>query len=145
MSGFISRAACCGHRPLNYASFNGIERPTLSTRLLKDRDVARFIVAPSGYGKTALAIEYAETMFDWAHVFWINAQSPCFIRDLDAGVIASECLKSDRQLALVVFDDVPVLELDRAESFSREIDALLSARREPRDFGKRLKLRLGPA
>ena len=130
MSGFISRAACRGHRPPAFADYSGYERPALSSLLLKDRGVARFIVAPSGYGKSALAFEYAGTMFGWIHTFWINAQSPCFIRDLDAGVIASSCLALDEEASLVVFDDLPALDDDRVVRFSREIDDLLAKKCE---------------
>ena len=65
--------------------------------MLKGRDVARFIVAPDGYGKTLLALDYAETMFSWSHTFWVKAASPCFIRDLDDGVVASSCLAYDAE------------------------------------------------
>ena len=125
MTGFIARAACRGRRPSTYASFSGRHRLALMTQMLKERGVARFIVAPTGYGKTSLALEYAETMFGWAHVFWINGKSPCFIRDLDAGEISKLCFKADRKATLVVFEDVPALDAERAEAFSSEIDALL--------------------
>lgn len=126
MSGYINRAACRGRRPSAYASYNGYERAIQISAMLKNREVARFIVAPNGYGKTSLALEYAETMFSWAHTFWFNAQSPCFIRDLDDGIIAQCCQNADSDVALVVFDDVPALDAHRAIAFSREIDALLS-------------------
>lgn len=95
-------------------------------QLLKSRDVARFIVAPSGYGKSYLALEYAETMKFWVHTFWVNAQSPCFVRDLDDGSIAACILESDGEASLVVFDDVPALDADRCGKFSQAIDALLA-------------------
>lgn len=126
MSGFIVRAACRGHRPSHYNAYEGRERPRLLGLLLKDRGVARYIVAPDGYGKTSLAIAYAETMFSWSHTFWVNAASPCFIRDLDEGTIASSCLSFDGEAALVVFDAVPSLDSARAEAFSGEIDKLLA-------------------
>mgnify|MGYP002510071496 CR=1 FL=1 len=125
VSGFVSRAACRGRRPAVFSSLVSKARPTLVARLLKDRGVARFVVAPSGYGKTCLAIEYAETVHSWAHVFWFNSQSPCFVRDLDAGTLASSCLALDPDAALVVFDDVSMLDPARQELFSSAIDDLL--------------------
>ena len=96
-------------------------------RLLKDRSVARFVVAPVGYGKTNLLVDYAETMFSWVHVFWINGASPCFIRDLDEDVIAQGCKEVDAEARLAIFDDVPVLDSERARKFSAQIDYLLEA------------------
>ena len=124
--GFVSRAACRGRRPSQFASHVACERPSLVAQLLKSRDVARFIVAPSGYGKTFLAVEYAETMHSWAHVFWFNAQSPCFVRDLDAGTMAMSCFTFDEEAALIVFDDVPLLDDGRQKEFSSEIDKFLA-------------------
>ena len=115
ISGFISKAACRGYRPARFASHKGRQRSHLIARLAKDRTIARFIVAPHGYGKTSLAIDYAETMFAWAHVFWITAQSPCFIRDLDAGIIANACLGIDSEAKLVVIDDLPQLDAQRVD------------------------------
>ncbi len=125
-SGFISKAACHGYRPRRLTSYNVIQRDRLITRLARDRLVSRFIVAPAGYGKTSLAIDYAETMFSWGHVFWLNAKSPCFIRDLDDGDIASECLSVDPEAKLVIIEDVPQLDAQRVQQFSLEIDTLLA-------------------
>ena len=130
MSGFIVKAACSGRRPNQFAGYSGYQRASLIAHLLKDRSVARFVVAPSGYGKTSLLVDYAETMFAWVHVFWINGQSPCFLRDLDEGDIAKDCMAVDKDVRLVIFDDVPALDATRAESFSHQIDELLMAKCE---------------
>ena len=123
--GYAVRAACHGRRPSQFAANVSHERPMLVAQLLKDREVARFVVAPGGYGKTCLAVEYAESIHSWAHVFWFNAQSPCFVRDLDAGVLASSCFSLDKDSRLVVFDDVPSLDMMRQKALSDEIDKLL--------------------
>lgn len=127
MSGYLSRAACRGRRPVPFSNYNGYARPVLLGRLLQDRGVARFIVAPDGYGKTSLAVEYAETMFSWTHVFWLAAQSPCFIRDLDSGDMADAIAACDDKAALAVFDDVPALSPARAKAFSAVLDTLMKA------------------
>lgn len=126
MSGFISKAACRGRRPSQFVDYHGFQRQDLITRLLKERGVARFIVAPSGYGKTCLAIDYAETVFEWVHTFFINCQSPCFLRDIDDDSIYEACRETDKQVRLVIFDAVPPLDPERAGRLSREIDQLLA-------------------
>lgn len=124
-SGFITRSVCRGYRPKQFVSHGGRQRPHLVARLAKERTVARLVIAPSGYGKTSVVLEYAETMFSWRHVIWLNAKSPCFIRDLDDGDIVSECMARDPELKLVVMDDLPHLEAPRAEALSRDVDAFL--------------------
>ncbi len=122
---FISRSACSNRRPSLKLPHHARDRPHLISKLLKERAVARFIIAPFGYGKTCLADEYAETIHYWAHVFWINCQSPCFLRDLDSGIIFESCIAADQELALVVFEDLPELNEERSETFSSLIDSLL--------------------
>lgn len=122
---FIARAACRGTRPAQFSANNDYRRPALIARLLKERNVARFIVAPCGYGKSSLAMEYAETVFDWEHTFWISGTSPCFLRDLDAEVIESACRAADEHVALVVIDNLPRLDDERTEQLSRQIDSFL--------------------
>ena len=72
-------------------------------------------------------MDYAETMMGFANVIWINGQSPCFVRDLDEGVLASSCREADRSVRLVVIDDLPHLDVARSERLSCEIDDLLQS------------------
>ena len=89
MSTFLKAAACEGRRPRHLAALRCHLRSDLISRLLHDRQVARFVVAPDGFGKSSLAFGYAETVFSFKHVMWINGKSPCFLRDLDAGILAT--------------------------------------------------------
>ncbi|WP_417756464.1 AfsR/SARP family transcriptional regulator [Senegalimassilia anaerobia] len=100
-------------------------RPALVAKLLRERNVARFMVAPSGFGKSTLALEYAETVFAFDHVFWIDCASPCFLRDLDARGIVDGLVEVDDQSFLAVFEDVPPLDSLRAELFGAVLDDLL--------------------
>lgn len=130
MPTFMEAAACGGRRPRLLASLRCFPRADLISRLLRDRQVARFVVAPDGFGKSSLAFGYADTVFSFQHVMWINGKSPCFIRDLDKGVIASEVMEVDSDAALVVIDDVPALAPERVNALSAEIDRLLADRCE---------------
>ena len=130
MSNFILKAACRGRRPSQFSGYNGYQRAVLMGRLLKEREVARFVVAPDGYGKTSLVVDYAETVFSWANVFFVNGQSPCFLRDLDEGALASLILEVDDQARLVVFDDLPMLDTGRAALLSRAVDSLIAKKCE---------------
>ena len=125
--GYLENAACNGRRPKRVGPQRIYSRPRLVKRLVAERDVARFVVAPSGFGKTSLGLEYAASMFSFRGVHWLDCSSPCFLRDLDAGIIAKTFIARPVQLDLVVFDDVPFLADARLECFSHEIDALLDA------------------
>ncbi len=100
-------------------------RPDLVSRLMRERQVTRFLVAPPGYGKTYLALEYAQVVFGFEHVAWIDARSPCFLRDLDGGSLGEDLMKRDKGMRLVVFDDVPRLGTQRADLLSNAFDKLL--------------------
>ena len=123
--GYLENAACNGRRPKKIGPQRIYSRPRLVKRLVAERDVARFVVAPSGFGKTSLGLEYAASMFSFRGVHWLDCSSPCFLRDLDAGIIAKTLIARPAQLDLVVFDDVPFLADARSECFSHEMDALL--------------------
>lgn len=125
MSTFVQQAACRGHRPAQVAPRQHQSRSEVVARLLQNRAVARFLVAPGGFGKTTIAYEYAEVVFGFSHVFWVNGQSPCFLRDLDAGTLVDDLWAVDDLCSLVVFEDVPLLLDERAESFSAAIDSLI--------------------
>jgi len=127
MSSFVASSACRGQRPSGLVARHQYERPHLIARLLKDRRVARFVVAPDGFGKTSLVFEYADLVFEFRHVFWLKCGSPCFIRDIDQGSLAEDILRSDRSVALVVFEDVPRFEGERSRMFALAVDTLLEA------------------
>ncbi len=125
MTGFLKQSSCKGHRPNHLASRRHYPRPDLIARLLRERHVARFLVAPEGFGKTGLAMEYADVVFSFDHVFWINGKSPCFLRDLDRGIISSSLTAADASSFLAVVEDVPPLDATRAAALSGVFDELL--------------------
>lgn len=127
MTRFIQQSACRGMRPAGVAPERLLPRSRLVSRLMGDRGVPRIIEAPGAFGKATLAFEYASMAFDFNHVFWMSASSPCFLRDLDAGVIASGVLECDAGAALVVMTDLPVLSEERARRAKEQIDDLIRA------------------
>lgn len=127
MPNYISQAACRGVRPRKIALRRRVSRPHLVARLIRERQVVRFLKAPDAFGKTSLAGEYAEVAFSFEHVFWFDCTSPCFVRDLDEGDFAAGVLACDSEASLAVFDDLPRLDSERVEEFSAIMDALLSA------------------
>lgn len=117
MSRFVLQSACRGRRPVGVGPRRLASRPDLVSRLLADRGAPRFLVAPDGYGKTSLACEYAEVVFGFRRVSWINGRSPCFLRDVDAGEVAPSLKGDGGGCDLVVFADVPLLDETRTEAF----------------------------
>lgn len=130
MSDFLMSCSCKGRRPKNVASSVIHSRPHLIADLLRSRDVARFLVAPTGFGKSTVAAEYAQVVFSFRRTFWVNCESPCFLRDLDAGIIASRVAELGGAGSLVVFDDLPRMDASRVEAFSEVVDELLAAGNE---------------
>lgn len=125
MSAYLTNSSCNGYPPQHLAARRRYPRPGLTARLLRERQVARFVVAPGGFGKSFVALEYAGTVFGYEHVFWLDGRSPCFLRDLDRGTIAPTLLAADAARFLVVLEDVPPLDLHRVELLSRTFDDLL--------------------
>lgn len=125
MPSFLAKSSCNGRRPSHLSAQRHFDRPDLITRLLRERHVARFLVAPDGFGKTSLVAEYADTVFSFEHTFWINGRSPCFLRDLDRGIIAPTLTQIDSGSFLVVVEDVPPLDAARAKALSDTFDELL--------------------
>ncbi|WP_139652728.1 BTAD domain-containing putative transcriptional regulator [Raoultibacter phocaeensis] len=125
MADFIMNSACNGCKPKHLRGRRHYQRTGLLSRMMQKRDVGRFLIAPSGFGKTALACAYAESIFEFRNVFWLDAQSPCFLRDVDRGTLASSLTARTRTSSLVVIEDVPRLTAERAESMSACIDKLL--------------------
>lgn len=126
MPTFIEKSNCRGSVPTFLSCRSNTElRPHILAAMLAQRDVARIIVGPAGYGKTNVACEYCQMIFSFKHTFWICADSPCFLRDLDNEDIAENILKADSDAKIVVFDDVPSLDDKRLERFSSLVDDLL--------------------
>lgn len=126
MPSFIESCRCNGARPAGIVGHRFTSRPGIIGRLLRDRHVARFIVAPTGFGKSTVAFEYANIMFGFKDVLWMNCKSPCFLRDLDADLLFDAIRRLGSEVKLVVCEDVPCLDDLRADVFSGLLDELLA-------------------
>lgn len=127
MPTFIEKCCCRGSRPPKVVGLRHNLRPGITGALLRDRHVARFLVAPKGYGKSTCAYEYAQVVFGFKGVFWVRCDSPCFIRDLDDSTLLGQVHKADPDAKLVVFDDLPQLDADRADAFEEVLGSLLDS------------------
>lgn len=125
MTRFILKCACRGVRPKSVELANEHKREQLVSKLMGQRSVLRAIVAPNGYGKSILAAQYGDIVFSYKEVFWISCNSPCFLRDLDKGDIASQIIQISEQPRLVIFDDIGEFDEDRQKKISAIIDELL--------------------
>lgn len=125
MANFLKLSYCDGYQPEGIATSRHVSRADLIARMLRERNVARFVIAPAGYGRSTLACEYASIVFSFKHVFWVRCTSPCFLRDLDAGTFLHDVLAVDPQAALVVWEDVPRLSAERSDAFADLLDGLL--------------------
>lgn len=125
MGDFVASCLLHGQRPSAVSSQQQYSRPDLITKLLRERDVARFVVAPSGFGKTMLACEYARTVFSFKKTFWIDARDPRFVLHLDDRTLADYLIGNMTGKMLAVFEDVPLLEQQRSECFSEVLASLL--------------------
>lgn len=124
MSFYIERVFCKGVVPSGIPSFN-YERRELISKLLCAKDKPRAIVAPSGYGKTALCASYAQTIYSFKDTVWFDCASPCFLRDLDADRLEDPFLEEE-DIQLCVFDELPKIPDILLEKFEKLISFLAS-------------------
>lgn len=113
-----------------------LERTRLLSALLSSRRSLRIVCAPAGYGKTALAYQYASQVFASDMVMWIDASLPAFLLALDERQGNEFTLRFlDRDTAhhkslLFVIDDCPPLDRARFEALCQLLADLLEADHE---------------
>lgn len=125
MASFLASCACRGARPKKVNLKNKYVREHLISRLMSQRSVLRFIKAPNGFGKSTLAAQYADLVFSFKNVFWIDCKSPCFIRDLDSNDLVNQIVQLCDKPKLVIFDNYENIDDERCEIFTQVIDNLL--------------------
>ena len=127
MQKFLEQAALRGCRPRHLPSLRTFQRLHITTKLLGERSVARFIVAPTGFGKTVAALDYAAEAFSFEHVMWIRGDSPAFICELPKGTLAAQIRGVEPDCGLVVFEDILPMEEGMADLFVQAVDELLDS------------------
>ncbi|MDR1713426.1 MAG: hypothetical protein LBR39_04665 [Coriobacteriales bacterium] len=104
----------------------------LLQQMLEHREVPRFIVAPAGMGRSALAREYAERNFAAAEVVWLEADANivCELLLTASGQPATATSPSPSACAgcrLLVLNGLPQLPPAEAEQFSLALDEVLES------------------
>ncbi len=127
METYINNAACRGAVPSALEDCGMKSRRFLVAKLLSARTDARLLVAPTGFGKSMLAAQYASLVFSFWHVFWLDCQDLRFLRALNEGTLDQLIHQRDSEAALVVFDDVPSLSPAQAKVFAECASNLLVA------------------
>ena len=127
METYINNAACRGAVPSALEDCEMKSRRFLVAKLLSARADARLLVAPTGFGKSMLAAQYASLVFSFWHVFWLDCQDLRFLRALNEGTLDQLIHQRDPEAALVIFDDVPALALAQAKAFAECASNLLAA------------------
>lgn len=118
MADYLSRCACSGRKPTRIKTSSYYPRNNLISRLIKYRHLIRMVIAPTTFGKTSLTFEYAEEMFSFNHVYWLDGTSPCFLRDLDDGSLALSVARHIRdEPSLLIVENLPYLHDERARAF----------------------------
>ena len=114
-----------------------IERKKLILKMMSNRSAVRVICAPSLFGKSVLALQYAKIIFAAQSTIWVHSNDPRFLRDLDAGVMLQTLFsmleeslvneaKDAPECELFVFDAVPNLSYERLDLFKRVLTSLHS-------------------
>ena len=114
-----------------------IERKKLILKMMSNRSAVRVICAPSLFGKSVLALQYAKILFAAQSTIWVHSNDPRFLRDLDAGVMLQTLFsmleeslvneaKDAPECELFVFDAVPNLSYERQDLFKRVLTSLHS-------------------
>lgn len=120
MDGFVGLCSDAGGNPPGVVFDRMRKRRRVLSAMMRNRSSVRYLVAPHGYGKSVVAYDYAASICSLERSWWVDAGDSRFLRDLDAGRVPSALLaEAGRSACLVVFDDLPFLDSERAERFSK--------------------------
>ena len=127
---YVKHSFCNGITPKQYANGTSIARNNLLAYMMRNREAIRYILAPFGFGKSFLARDYAAMVNGFKRTFWLDANNPCFLRDLDANSLLLSILDASTVDDLIVFDNVPCLGVLRKEKVWKTCSSLIAAERE---------------
>lgn len=119
-----SNVFACASIPLRKPPSNHVKRDELISRMLQDRQSLRFISGPEGFGKTALACEYARRLFPEESTLMLNVSSPDFLLAIDKETLGIPPFGTEG-CSLLILDNLPWLHEVRASYLASWIDAVL--------------------
>ena len=126
MKSYLNDRLCKGFPPQRINVAGSFTRNALVSRMMMDRRRVRFVCAPTYMGKTTLVYTYAQIVFSFENVLWLDASHPCVLRDLDDGSLSSKLCQVLDSGGLVVFEDVPWFGSVRKQRFAAVCEDLLS-------------------
>ena len=126
MTAYLKERLCKGFPPHRLIVAGAFVRDSLVSRMMLDRKLIRLVCAPSGMGKTTLVYMYAQIVFSFEGVLWIDAFHPCVLRDLDNGSLAVKMREVVSPGSLVVFEDVPWFGSVRKQRFASVCEDLIA-------------------
>ena len=121
----LQQSACLGMPPASLNSKIRVNRKHLVYKLMQERRRVRVVIAPSGFGKTMLAANYAHVVFNFQNSFWVSLDSIEVLQIIDAGLLAHEFINGEYNSGLVVFEDFNLNEGERLDVVLNTFDALL--------------------
>ena len=125
MSGFIRKAACRGHCPTIFRSYRYYERPELTARLLQERSRCALLSRLTDMAKVRWrSTAHMEFGYQTAS-YWVNGEARASCVTWTPKRWSMIFIAGEETASLVVFDDVPPLDVARTELFSAQVDQLL--------------------
>ena len=125
MKAYLRERLCLGLPPARVNGASSFVRNELVSKMMLARNRIRVLCAPSFFGKTILLYQYAQLVFDFDNVLWMDARHPCFLRDLDDGSIMDSFDELNLDFGLFVFEDVPSFSECQIVRFRRLCYALI--------------------
>ena len=100
------------------------ERSALLARLVNERGKTHVLCAPSSYGKSVLAYQFANLITSLNEVIWVDASNPQFALGLSVGNKTDALMEACESATMVVFDNLANLNSAQLACLCALIDQL---------------------